>query len=166
MAVFSCTSWLTPVTSGGGEGARQRARPFLVRLAHRQRCCQEENRPRVRDTKVVGVPHGVRSKALECVQLAAAFSPASLLAGSPAITEIVLMSPGPANAAFPASELAGQKAAASCTHSKAPLPPAIPHPPTFMSRTLCDSARDAFVSSVDFYGFSTVGSMISSAARA
>ena len=34
----------------------------------------------VRDTEVTGIPHGVRSEALECVQLAAAFACASLLA--------------------------------------------------------------------------------------
>jgi len=44
---------------------------------------------------------------MECVQLAAAFPPASLLAESRAITEIVPTSPDPANAAFAASELAG-----------------------------------------------------------
>src|ERR1035437_3356196 len=58
------------------------------------------------------------SEALECVQLAAAFSRGSLLPRSRAITEIVPTSPSPSNAAFPASELAGGKAAASCTHSK------------------------------------------------
>jgi len=43
---------------------------------------------------------------MECVQLAAAFPPASLLAESRAISEIVPTSPDPANAAFAASELA------------------------------------------------------------
>jgi hypothetical protein len=56
------------------------------------------------------------------VQLAAAFAPASLLAGSFARDKeiagkirVVLV------IAIPASELAGEKAAASCTHSKASL---------------------------------------------
>jgi len=34
----------------------------------------------MRDTEVTGIPPGVRSEALECVQLAAAFACASLLA--------------------------------------------------------------------------------------
>jgi len=62
------------------------------------------------------------SEALECVQLAAAFAPASLLAGTFARDKeiggkmgVVLVME------IPASELAGGKAAASCTHSKASL---------------------------------------------
>jgi len=67
-----------------------------------------------------GKPVGIRSEALECVQLAAAFAPASLLAGIRDCTEskriqseVVIENP--------ASLLAGKKAAASCTHSKASL---------------------------------------------
>ena len=54
-----------------------------------------------------GFPPGDRCEALECVQLAAAFPFVSLLAN-------VLI-----GNAIPASKLAGEKAAASCTHSKA-----------------------------------------------
>jgi len=75
----------------------------------------------VRDTEVTGVPHGERSEALECAQLAAAFRPASSLAGKAA-----LAGPGDVGtisvmARLPASKLAGEKAAARCTHSKASL---------------------------------------------
>ena len=66
--------------------------------------------------------YGVRGEALECVQLAAAFSPASLLAGTFArVKEIGAKMRVALVMEIPASELAGRKAAASCTHSKASL---------------------------------------------
>jgi hypothetical protein len=76
----------------------------------------------VRDTEVTGIPTGVRGEALECVQLTVAFVPACLPAGTFARDQeigskmgIVLVTE------IPASKLAGGKAAASCTHSKASL---------------------------------------------
>jgi hypothetical protein len=86
--------------------------------------CQEPGRRQAASASTrlgVRVPHGIRSEALECVQLAAAFLPASLLAG---ITKLFPFQLGflcvPAR--VPASKQAGAKAAASCAHSKASLP--------------------------------------------
>ena len=85
--------------------------------------CQEPGRRQAASASTslgVRVPHGIRSEALECAQLAAAFLPASLLAG---ITKLLPFQLGflcvPAR--LPASKRAGAKAAASCTHSKASL---------------------------------------------
>ena len=61
-----------------------------------------------------------RSEALECVQLAAAFLPASSLAGISTPASVCIRIPS-LQPRVPASELAGEKAAASCTHSKASL---------------------------------------------
>ncbi len=57
---------------------------------------------------------------MECVQLAAAFSPASSLAGTRGCREGMRIQTE-AGVEIPARELAGRKAAASCTHSKASL---------------------------------------------
>jgi hypothetical protein len=67
-------------------------------------------------------PASIQSEALECVQLAAAFLRASLLAGTSNTSAIrSSFSNSLPRAQVPASKLAGAKAAASCTHSKASL---------------------------------------------
>ncbi|MGO8814810.1 MAG: hypothetical protein ACLQVG_09165 [Terriglobia bacterium] len=68
---------------------------------------------RAHDTEVTGIPRGIRSEALECVQLAAAFARASLLAadlihGSPAHQGGLA---GVANAPWPEASLPRQMAA-------------------------------------------------------
>ena len=61
------------------------------------------------------------SEALECVQLAAAFRSASSLAGKAALMGLGDDGTFSVMAQLPASKPAGEKAAASCTHSKASL---------------------------------------------
>ncbi|MGO8786177.1 MAG: hypothetical protein ACLQVL_02175 [Terriglobia bacterium] len=130
---YICKIYLTDVIVKGFCPLKNKARNHPLK-----------NQPAEAGAFLGGAVHDAWSEALECVQLAAAFAPVSSLAGRGSRSNEIESKQGVRDPEIPASKLAAEKAAASCTHSKALLR---------MLVEKCSLARLSLLQAMDFLHF-------------